>query len=328
VLIVEGEVLAINFALLGTGRIADTALSEALKSANGATLWSVFSRDEERAHSFAERHGAQAPVNAYSDLDRLLQDPELNAVVIATPDKLHVEQAIAAAAAGKHVLTEKPMATTVEDCQVMVDACAAAGVRLGVAYHMRWHNGHRQIADMARAGEFGQLRHIRVQWSWPAPDDTNWRAGADVGRWWSLAGVGTHCLDLIRWMLKPTAGEVAEMTSVISRQQFGGPHDETAILAFRFENGATAELCSSVLFGAPTRVEVYGTKGWARFEDTLGPHGAGRIETQRGPLAFEVGNPYQGEIEDFVAAIRENRPPEVDGEEGMRNVELMSRAVE
>ena len=77
-----------------------------------------------------------------------------------------------------------------------------------------------------------------------------------------------------------------------------------------------------------TRVEVYGTKGWARFEDTLGPHGAGRIETQRGPLAFEVGNPYQGEIEDFVAAIRENRPPEVDGEEGMRNVELMSRAVE
>ena len=131
-LIVEGEVLAINFALLGTGRIADTALSEALKSANGATLWSVLSRDEERAHSFAERHGAQAPVNAYSDLDRLLQDPELNAVVIATPDKLHVEQAIAAAAAGKHVLTEKPMATTVEDCQVMVDACADAGVTFHV----------------------------------------------------------------------------------------------------------------------------------------------------------------------------------------------------
>lgn len=67
---------------------------------------------------------------------------------------------------------------------------------------------------------------------------------------------------------------------------------------------------------------------WARFEDTLGAQGAGRIETHKGPLAFEAGNPYQGEIEDFVGAIRENRLPEVDGEEGMRNVALMLRAVE
>ena len=320
--------MAINFALLGTGRIAEAQLSEALRKANGATLWSVFSRELESAQDFAQRHGAKAAVNAYDDLDALLRDPDLHAVLVATPDKLHVEQAIAAAQAGKHVLTEKPMATTVEECQAMIEACAEAGVKLGVAYHMRWHNGHRQVADMVAAGEFGALRHVRVQWSWPAPDDTNWRAGAEVGRWWSLAGVGTHCLDLVRWMLKPSSGEVAEMTSVISRQQFNGPHDETAILAFRFENGATAELCSSVLFGAPTRMEVYGTKGWARFEDTLGAHGAGRIETHKGPLAFEAGNPYQGEIEDFVGAIRENRLPEVDGEEGMRNVELMLRAVE
>ena len=105
-------------------------------------------------------------------------------------------------------------------------------------------------------------------------------------------------------------------------------HDETAILGFRFENGATAELCSSVLFDAPKRMEVYATKGYIRFEDTLGPHGAGRIETQQGPMQFTTANPYVGEVEDFVAAIRENRPPEVDGEEGKRNVELMLRAVE
>ena len=210
----------------------------------------------------------------------------------------------------------------------MIDACASAGVRLGVAYHMRWHNGHRQVTEMVRAGTFGEIRHVRVQWSWPAPDASNWRAGEDVGRWWGLAGVGTHCLDQVRWLLAHDGNEVAEMSSLIGRHHFAGPHDETAILGFRFENGATAELCSSVLFDAPKRMEVYGTKGYARFEDTLGPHGAGRIETQTGPLHFSVGNPYKGEVEDFVAAIRENRPPEVDGEEGKRNVELMSRAVE
>ena len=290
--------------------------------------WSVLSRDKSRAQSFAERHGAAAPVVAYSKLDELLADPELHAVFIATPDGCHAEEAIAAAEAGKHVLTEKPMGTSVRECAAMVQACTEAGVRLGVAYHMRWHNGHRRVAEMAHQGFFGELRHVRVQWTWPAPDATNWRAAPEVGRWWSLAGVGTHCLDQIRWLLCPSQGEVAEMSSVIGRETFKGPHDETALLNFRFEGGATAQLCSSVLFDAPKRMELYGTRGQALFEETLGPAGGGTITTHEGPLEFQTANPYVGEVEDFVGAIRENRPPEVDGEEGMRNVELLAHAVE
>ena len=320
--------MAINIALLGTGRIADNALAPAIGLANGAQLWSVLSRDKSRAAAFAKRHGAQASNNAFTDLDELLADPDLHAVLIASPDGLHAEQAIAAAKAGKHVFTEKPMATDVAGCTAMVEACRDANVRLGVAYHMRWHNGHRRVAEMAQAGFFGELRHIRVQWTWPAPDDSNWRAGADVGRWWSLAGVGTHCLDQIRWLMCPEHGEVAEMSATIGRERFKGPHDETALLNFRFESGATAQLCSSVLWDAPKRMEVYGSSGYALMEETLGPHGAGTITTHEGPLEFQVGNPYVGELEDFVGAIRENRPPEVDGEEGMRNVELMVHAVE
>ncbi|MBT6274924.1 MAG: Gfo/Idh/MocA family oxidoreductase [Chromatiales bacterium] len=319
--------MAINFAILGTGRIADNALAPALGRANGARLWSVLSRNKERARSFADSHGAQAPEPAYTDLDALLADPELHAVVISSPDALHAEQAIAAAQAGKHVLTEKPMATSIDECRPMVDACAQARVQLGVAYHMRWHTGHRRIAELAEHGHFGELRHVRVHWSWRAPDATNWRADEDMGRWWGLSGVGTHCLDQIRWLLCPTQGEVAEMSSTISKSVFKGPHDETALLGLRFENGATAQLCSSVLWDAPKRMEVYGTRGFAYLEDTLGPHGRGRVTTHEGPLEFEPRDPYIGEIEDFVGAIRENRPPEVDGEEGMRNVELLSHAV-
>ena len=120
---------------------------------------------------------------------------------------------------------------------------------------------------------------------------------------------------------------MAEMSATIGRERFKGPHDETALLNFRFESGATAQLCSSVLWDAPKRMEVYGSSG-CLMEETLGPHGAGTITTHEGPLEFQVGNPYVGEVEDFVGAIRENRPPEVDGEEGMRNVELMVHAVE
>ncbi len=316
----------LNLALLGTGRIAERALAPAFRSARGVRLWSVLSRDEERARSFAEGHGAAAGTPAFTDLSELLADSKLDGVIVATPDKLHADQTIAAARAGKHVLVEKPMATSSEDARVMVETASQAGVRLGVAYHLRWHAGHREMKALAEGGKLGELRHVRAQWAWPAPDDSNWRARPEVGRWWSLAGVGTHCLDLIRWFLVPSAGEVTQLEAVVSRSVWRGPHDETATVALRFESGATAEFTCSVLFGAPSRLEVYGASGYAIATGTLGPHGRGHTETNRGPLEYTPRDPYVGELEDFAESIRAGRSPAVDGEEGLRNVELLERA--
>ena len=316
----------LRLAILGTGGIANRAFGPALSASPNARLWSVLSRDSSRAEAFASAHGASAPTPAHTDLSELLSDPDLDGVIIASPDRVHASQAIAAARAGKHILCEKPLATTVEDARLMVDAAEEAGVTLAVAYHLRWHAGHRLVAVMAESGDLGELRHMRVQWAWPAPDDSNWRARPEVGRWWSLAGVGTHCLDLIRWLMVRHCGEVVELSSVVSRGVWGGPHDETAVVAMRFESGATAQFTSSVLFRAPSRVEVYGTEGYAVATGTLGPHGAGAIDTRTGPLAFTPRDPYVGEIDDFAAAVRLVRPPAVDGAEGLRNVELLTRA--
>lgn len=319
--------MTLNIALLGTGRIAEDELAPAIAQTDGARLWSVLSRDPVRAAKFAARHGAEAANPAYASLARLLDDPELDAVLIATPDGLHAEQAIAAARAGKHVLVEKPVATTVEDARAMVRACADAGVRLGVAYHLRWHTGHRRLATAARAGEFGRIHHMRAHWTFGQRDADNWRASAEVGRWWGLAGVGTHCLDQVRWMMVPTCGEVTRIQSVIDRSVWKGPHDETAVLALQFESGATAEICTSVLFASPSRLELYADQGIALFDETLGPAGAGEITFDGEPFLFESRNPYVGEIADFVQAIEEERDPEVGGEEGARNVELLLAAV-
>ncbi|MFQ5744621.1 MAG: Gfo/Idh/MocA family protein [Acidobacteriota bacterium] len=316
----------LNFAVLGTGRIADTQLAPALSKVEGARLWSVLSRDRERGRAFAERHGAQAPEPAYVELGTLLADPRLHAVIIATPDKLHAEQALAAAGAGKHVLVEKPMATDIDDGAAMVRVCSEAGVQLGVAYHLRWHAGHRLVARAVRAGELGTLRHMISQWTWQAPDDSNWRASEEVGRWWGLAGVGTHCLDLIRWIMVPACGEVSSIDSLVSHDVWQGPHDETALVSLQFESGATAQFCSSVLFESPSRLEIYGSGGYAICESTLGAHGGGSVRTHAGKQAFQVTNPFVGEIDDFIASIHERRPPEVDGREGLRNIELLTAA--
>jgi 1,5-anhydro-D-fructose reductase (1,5-anhydro-D-mannitol-forming) len=312
--------------MLATGRIADQALAPALTKARGARLWSVLSRDPERGAQFAEHHGAASPTPAYDDLDALLADPELDGVIIATPDRLHAQQTIACARAGKHVLCEKPLATTLEESEAMTSACKRAGVTLAVAYHMRWHRGHRQLAAEFNAGKYGEIRHMRVQWPSLAADSSNWRASADVGKWWSLAGVGTHCLDQVRWFMTPQAGEITKLASVINNSVWRSPHDETAVLAIQFENGATAEICSSVVFAGPRRMEVYGSQGYAICEETLGPTGGGTITVSGEPYEFEVCDPYVGEIEDFVDAVNEQRRPEVDGVEGTRNVELLLQA--
>ena len=319
--------MTVNFAMIATGRIAENQLAPAVANAEGARLWSVYSRDRARAADFASRHGAASSSPAYDVLDALLADPELDAVIIASPDKVHAEQGIAAARAGKHVFAEKPMVTDRADGRALVDACRDAGVKLGVAFHMRWHAGHRALAAAAHAGRFGPLRHMRVMWTQRAPDASNWRAATDVGRWWSLGGVGPHCVDQVCWFMQPEAGEVRELRSVIDHSVWDSPNDETAVLVLHFENGATAEICTSIQFPSPKRMEVYGQDGWAMAEETFGYDGEGRIWTDQGEFDFPVQNPYTGEVRDFVLAVEEDRKPEVDGEEGLRNVDLLLRAV-
>ena len=318
--------MSLKIAMLATGRIAETALAPAINQADGATLWSVYSRDLGRAQGFAEKHGAQSATPAYADLDELLADDELDAVMIASPDGLHAEQTVAAANAGKHVLTEKPMTTSAEAAAAMIAACDLSKVKLGVAYHLRWHDGHRKLHGLFQAGKFGTLRHMRLQWPMVSGPD-NWRAQSDVARWWCLSGVGTHCLDQIRWFMGPNHGEVKRMEKLITRHVHQGPHEETAILALEFESGATAEMCNSVLFPGPRRMEIYGSDGYALCENTLGAEGAGTIVTHEGDFDFDVVNPFRGEVEDFARAVAEDRTPEVGGAEGARNVELLLEAV-
>ena len=318
--------MTLKIAMLGTGRIAENKLLPALEKTDQAVLWSVLSRDKARAGEIATRFSAQSANPAHDNLAELLADPELDAVMIATPDKLHSEQAIAAARAGKHVLTEKPMTTSLDEADAMLDACRQANVKLGVAFHNRWHAGQRKLHEEVGQGRLGELRHMRVQWSFQAPDAANWRAHSEVGQWWGLAGVGTHLLDQVLWFLEPTCGDLVDLKSIVTKDVWKGPNDETALITMKFASGATADLCSSVLFQAPTRFELYGSKGYAMGEDVVFTTGVGTMQLNGKPYHFTPNDPYQLEIEDFAAAVRDGRAPEVDGEMGRRNTAILVRA--
>lgn len=318
--------MKVNIGIIGTGRIADTRLVPALNQVDGATFWSVLSRDRQRAESFADKHSAQAKYHAFDSLAAFLADPALDAVIIATPDGLHAQQAIACARAGKHVLIEKPIATTVEDAKQICDACLQERVKLAVAYHMRWHDGHRQVASMLHSGKFGKPHYARAMWTWKAEDNSNWRAHEQHGRWWGLAGVGTHCVDFLRWMLLPGCGEVTSVASLIDKSTYGGPHDETASISMQFGNGALADVMTSVMFSATSRFEICCSNAIVIGEGTLATNGGGIITINDEPLEFALLNPYVGEIKNFVSAIGGHTRVEVSGTEGLRNIEILLQA--
>ena len=135
-----------------------------------------------------------------------------------------------------------------------------------------------------------------------------------------LGAVGTHCLDLARWYLRPGCGEIERAHALTSSPVHHSPHDETALVALRFASGATADILCSVLIRAGRSIELYGEAGTARAEDVLGPHGGGRIVINDQELAYTPVDPYRGELQDFVDAVAHGRAPEVDGDEGLANV--------
>jgi len=173
--------LSVGIGVLGTGGIA-TRVAGSIEAAEGARVAAILSRDHARAAGMATAHAAATP---YVSLDRLLADPAVDAVYVATPNALHAEQAIAALAAGKHVLVEKPMALDVEAAEAMVAAAATAGRVLAVGFHLRFHPAHGALREMVAGGELGEPTLVQgVFGAFAGADrslwqfDPHWRATA------------------------------------------------------------------------------------------------------------------------------------------------------
>ena len=316
----------IKIGVIGLGKIATNSLIPAIGEARGACLWSVLSRDLEKARRIAVEFSAHSRNPAFDNLQTFLSDPELDAVVVASPDKIHASHSLAAIDKGKHVLVEKPMATSIADAKMMTAAARQSGVKLGVAYHMRWHQGHRELARRVWNREYGEIQTIRAHWTFNSPDSNNWRAHDKLGKWWSLAGVGTHCLDWILWMMRPICGEVEDVQSVVSRADATSAHDTSVAAHLKFQSGAIAHMFCSAVHDTPTVGEIYGSTGYALCRETIGTSGGGSIITDAGPIEYDNLNPYVGEIDDFVSAITNDRDPEVPGEDGLRNVALLTES--
>ncbi len=316
----------LGWAIVGIGAHADRYIAPAIRKASGARLVAVYSRDQARSAGFAAKHGA---LGGYASFEALLADPRVNVAYIASPNSLHAPQTIAAARAGKHVLCEKPMATTVADARAMIEACAEAGVKLGVGFHLRHHPAHLDARSYIVRGDLGEVTGAWAQWctafGLPAP-----RVG--LRTWWDdpalagggvVVGWGGHVLDLLRFLLGREVVEVAAFTDAAEER----PLEERASILLRFQGGVQGVIATSLRSPAGRNdVAVHGTLGSVF---SLGTQTAGFRrelalvkETVSQRTEYLMGDMYLAEVEAMCQAIVDDREPTASGWDGLKVVEI------
>ena len=331
--------MALGWAIISTGQHPDNKIAPAISAADGQELVAVYSRDRGRAQTFAEKHGAKA---AYDSLDALLQDSRVEAVFVASPNFMHARHTIQAAQAGKHVLSEKPMATTLEDALAMVRTCRDRGVRLGVGYHLRTHPGHILARRVIADGALGRITLASGQWGRGERGHTTAAPRTGLRSWWgdpqaiggaaSMMGTGVHALDLLRFLLGQEVTQVAAITDGQTPEQ---PLENTVALSLRFDGGAIATMCSGRLLpDTQNDFAVYGSEGRVTGKATLWEARQGRVEvvsetvnTTKVCTGEYLGN-FIAELKDFHQAIEEDRDPVASGLDGLRVVQVTLGVIE
>ena len=316
----------LRWGIIGSSGWADHTFAPAVGRARGNVLVAVLGSQAASAQSFAERHGLAA---GYADLQQFLAHPALDAVWVASPPDLHRAQALAALAAGKHVLCEKPMAVTVADCKAMVRAATRADRVLAIGFNNRAHPQLRKLAGLVAAGRFGAALEARVQvyHAYPSPPP-KWRQNRHRSGGWAIGDVGTHLLDLLRWMMQ---AEPKHAVGHLSNHCWGFATDDHAQVSVTFNNGAIGSItaCTGASGGEP-RLEFYGTKGYFILRGGLFGM-PGELETgYSGKAATSAAiagcDTYGAEIEQFALATRGKASALARGADGVANIALVAAA--
>ena len=341
---------SLRTAIVGCGKIGHTH-ARALSQLARSNFVAVCDREPQRAQQFSQQYG----VSAYDDLETMIDNSQVQALIICTPHPLHSALAISAAQHGAHVLVEKPMATTLADCDAMIDAADAAGVKLAVISQRRLYKPVQRMKAAIGAGKIGRpVLGTLLMYNWR--DEAYYRSDPWRGQWDSegggvLVNQAPHQLDILQWLMGPIE-EVSAYWANLNHPYI--EVEDTAVAILRFRGGGLGSITASNSQkpGIYTKVHIHGSNGASVGVQTDGSASfvAGMSEIVDPPITDlwtipgETQNleEYQAEdreefarvdatthyhilqVEDFLQAILEDRPPMMTGEEGRITVAMFS----
>jgi predicted dehydrogenase len=308
----------IRYAVIGAGNIAQVAVLPAFAHAKAnSELVAVVSSDPEKRRALRDRYELKLDGD-YSELESVLERGKIDAVYIATPNTLHKDFAVRAAAAGVHVLCEKPLAPTANECRAIIDACAQHDVQLMVAYRLHFERATLEAIEIARSGKLGEPRLFTSFFSHVVRED-------DIRRDPALAGgatldLGVYCINAARNLF------AAEPESVVAEMIERNGTDDTVTATLRFPNERLAQFCISNSVAGVSSYRIGGTEGDLRVEPAYEYVGALvhylTIADKTKRTEFQKGDQFAPELKHFSECILSGREPEPSGEEGWCDIRV------
>ncbi len=322
----------VGFAVVGLGRLALQNILPAFGQCKHARLTGLVSGDPEKLRVIAAQYGVpKEACYSYTEMARLRSNPAVQVVYVVLPNALHRDAVVQAAQAGKHVLCEKPMATSPDEAREMIEACRAADRKLMIAYRCQYEVNNRELAKRARSGELGDIQLIDAINTQNQGDPTQWRQIKKLAGGGSLPDVGLYCLNTTRALL----GE--EPIEVIARIQ--SPENDprfkeveaTVSFVLRFPSGVLANCASSYSLHENRNFRVLGSKASAEIANAFSYEGQKLYVSRRDgqaeariELNLGVKNQFSLEMDHMAFCVRNNAEPRTPGEEGLQDQMLMA----
>ena len=331
--------MGFGFGIIGCGMISKFH-ARAIRDIRGAKLVGCYNRTPGPAERLASETGCQA----YTDLDEMLANPSIDVVTIGTPSGAHMEPAVAAARAGKHVIVEKPLEITLRRCDAIINACDKAGVHLVTIFPSRFHESSQEMKRAVEAGRFGQLTMGDAYVKWYRTqkyyDSGAWRGTWELDGGGALMNQAIHSVDLLLSLMGPVA-EVSAQSATLAHERIAV--EDTVVATLRFENGALGviEASTAVYPGYLKRIEIHGSDGSAVMEEEdikvwdfakkiRRDEAIVRRMNEKRSTGGGASDPaaighhgHARQFADLIDAIKKNRSPSVDGREGRRSVEVI-----
>lgn len=318
----------LRWGILSTARIGRTKVIPAIIRAENCEVVGIASRDPASARATADALGIP---KAHGSYEALLADPEVDAVYVPLPNHLHAEWSIAAVRAGKHVLCEKPLATSVAEAERMIAAADEAGVLLMEAFMYRQHPSWVAVRELVSSGRIGRLVAVQSWFSYFNDDPANIRNSLAAGGG-ALADIGCYCVNLSRMLFD---GEPTRVIGSVRRDPVGGTDVVTSGI-LEFGDGVATFTCSTRAED-DQRVHVHGTQGRISIgipfnippdrptEVFLASGGDPPVAPHVEVLTFPAADPYTVEFERFAAAVLDGERPPVDPADAVANLAVMER---
>jgi glucose-fructose oxidoreductase len=315
----QGKKLGV--ALLGLGRYATGELGPALRLTKNCELRGIITGTPSKVDKWiAEYNLDRRHVYNYETMDRLADDKEIDIVYVVTPPALHPEFAIRAAKAGKHVISEKPMAISVADCDRMIDACSNANRQLGIGYRLHYEPHHAEIKRLAISGELGQIEKMTGGFGYTMRQRES-RITRSLSGGGPLMDVGIYVVQAACMATGKTPEYVTAKEEPKTNPELFNEVEEGISWTMEFDDGAKCDGFASFSRGA-NQFRVEGAKGWAEIAPAFSYRGISG-KTAKGEMKYPQVSQQAGQIDHFANCVLTGKKTTVPGELGRRDVQIL-----